>query len=323
MNAVRLDLQSRGERQERTMNTYRLRTCLQAPIGSTAKAQKKRNDPAPSHEASDTWASVGSRAINHGGQRKTRIGAETSPGHSTNNHQAKQLLLNTQGRTADVEWTCAEWTKLCEHLHNENGDHRFVMGFRTYGLKQYVRSKKEKVNQAISWAWNSITGKAKTRMAFTPYSMNNCKQSRWYAMDFDAHNGEDDRARAFAFAAFQKLLNENLVIILEFSGAGWHVWAISKKFRPVGKWVRLLKTIAADIGAPIRDGVCEMFPPDTLPENSEFGCAMRAPGSWNPGTETLNQIWWQNTNDLTDQLTNKRKKLLSIPVSSGIIVGRD
>jgi hypothetical protein len=64
-------------------------------------------------------------------------------------------------------------------------------------------------------------------------------------------------------------------------------------------WVRLLKAVPQSIGASIRDGVCEIFPPDTLPENSEFGCAMRAPGSWNPGTETLNLILWHNTKDLT------------------------
>ena len=300
-----------------TMKPYPLQRCTQAPSASSAKAQEKRNDPLPSHQASDTWASVGSKSTHHGGQRKSRIGSDSSPGLSAINLQANQLLLSTQGRTADTEWTCAEWTKLCEHLHNENGDHRFVMGFRTHGLKNYKRSKSVPATRAISWGWDSIRGKAKTSMAFTPYSMNNRKQSKWGALDFDAHDGENDRARAFAFAAFQKLLNEGLFIILESSGAGWHVWAISHDFHPVGWWVKRLKAVALSIGAPIRDGVCEIFPPDTLPENSEFGCAMRAPGSWNPGTETLNLIWWHNTKDLTDQLTNKRKKLLSIPQNAG------
>jgi hypothetical protein len=299
------------------MNTYQLETCLQAPSGATAKAQEKRNDPAPSRQASDTLVSMVSRATHHNGQRKTRIGADSGLDHSTINRRRNEVLLSTQGRTADDVWTCAEWTKLSEHLHNENGDRRFVMGFRKYGVKQYVRSKNVPVDRGISWGWDSIRARAKTNMAFTPYSMNNRKQSRWGALDFDAHDGEHERARTFAFAAFHKLLDEDLVIILESSGAGWHVWAISQDFHPVGWWIKLLKAVTHAIGAPIRDGVCEIFPPDTLPENSEFGCAMRAPGSWNPGTETLNLIWWQNTKELTDQLTNKRKKLLSIPQNAG------
>jgi hypothetical protein len=235
-----------------------------------------------------------------------------------NPRRAVEVLLNTHGRPADVEWTRAEWTGICEHLHNQNNDFRFVMGFEKYGCKQYVRSKNVKVSQAIKWAWDSIGGKAKTRMAFVPYSMNNRKQSRWGALDFDAHDGEHERARSFAFAAFQELMTSDLFVILEMSGAGWHVWAVSQDFQPVGRWVKLLKAVAQSIGAPIRDGVCEIFPPDTLPENSEFGLGMRAPGSWNPGTETVNLIFWQNlkvcdfAKDSKSHFTDKRKKLLSI-----------
>ena len=234
--------------------------------------------------------------------------------------QPIEILLNTQGRPADVEWTRAEWTGICRHLHNENGDFRFVMGFRKHGLKQYVRSKRVTMNRAIDWGWTSILGKAKTPMAFVPYSTNNRKQSRWGAMDFDAHEGEHERARSFAFAAFQELIKHTgFFVILETSGAGWHVWAVSQDFQPVGRWVKLLKAIAQAIGAPIRDGVCEIFPPDTLPENSEFGLGMRAPGSWNPGTESANLIFFHNLQNLENaqdsacRLTDKEKKYLSIP----------
>jgi hypothetical protein len=192
------------------------------------------------------------------------------------------------------------------------------MGFRTHGLKDYKRSKKVPVRRAISWAWESIRGKAKTPMAFVPYSMNNRKQSRWGALDFDAHNGEHERARTFALAAFRELMTTKLFVVLETSGAGWHVWAVSPDFHPVGWWVKILKAVAHRIGAPIRDGVCEIFPPDTLPENCEFGRGMRVPGSWNPSTETANCIFFQNlrlcdfAKDSACRLTDKKKKLLSI-----------
>jgi hypothetical protein len=124
-------------------------------------------------------------------------------------------LLNTQGRTANIEWTRSEWTSICEHLNNENGDCRFVMGFRKHGLKQYVRSRHVPMKRAISWAWSSICGNTKTPMAFAPYSSNNRKQSRWGALDFDAHDGEHERARSFAFAAFRELLNYDFFVVLE------------------------------------------------------------------------------------------------------------
>jgi hypothetical protein len=237
------------------------------------------------------------------------------------NPRCEGVLLNTQGRTADVEFTRDEWTSLCNHLHNENGPNRYAMAFREHGATNYKRAKRMPVSQAIQWSWDSITSKTKDPMAFAPYSMNNRKQSRWGAMDFDAHDGEHERARSFAFAAFRELMASRLFVVLEMSGAGWHVWAVAKGFRPVGKWVKLLKAVAHSIGAPIRDGVCEIFPPDTLPENSKFGLPMRAPGSWNPRTGTVNRIYWQNlktcafAKDSKRPLTYKRKKFLSLPAT--------
>jgi hypothetical protein len=237
------------------------------------------------------------------------------------------VLLGVQGRPANDIWTKAEWTNLCRHLNNENGDFRFIMGTRKHGIKLYWRSKRLPLEKAIYWGWDSICGKSKTRAAFTPYSKNNRQQSRWGAMDWDAHNGEEQRAWGFALHAFRLLvtMNSDLFIVLEHSGSGLHLWAIAKEFKPVGWWVRLLKKIAAAIGAPIRDGVCEIYPSDNLPERSPFGVGMRAPGSWNPGTEKANNIFWQNLHDLlaaidqnacsdpSARLTNQQKKFLLRP----------
>ncbi len=212
-----------------------------------------------------------------------------------------EAILNLQGKPANAVWTCQEFTKLCQHLHNDNGSTRYIMGFNKDGEKKYVRSKTLLSSKAISWAWSTINGRSKSGLAFVPYSMNQDKLSRWCAWDFDAHDGNRKRANDFALAAFRRLLGENLFLILESSGQGWHLWAIAKDFHPVQDWVRLLKDVARFIGAPIEPGVCEIFPPDTLATG--LGKGMRVPGSWNPGTGTINEIFWENTQVLLSHLS--------------------
>ena len=218
-------------------------------------------------------------------------------------------LLSWQPKKATDIWTRSEYTNLCDHLHNGNSKTHFVMGFRDgTGAKRYVRSKRLGVDRAIAWSWGSILGTAKSKLAFVPYSTNDRQQSRWGGMDFDAHQGEADRARELALAAFRCFLNTPaLSVILETSGGGgWHVWVISPDFHDTREWVRLLKSVAALIGAPIAGGVCEIFPPDSLP--SRFGKGMRAPGCWNPGTDTLSEIVWENTRtSLASVLSGKSK----------------
>jgi hypothetical protein len=223
-------------------------------------------------------------------------------------------LLNWQPRKADKIWTCSEWANLCEHLHNDNERTHFVMGFSRDGEKQYVRSKRWGVDRAISWSWSSITGTARNKLAFSPYSTNDRQQSRWGGLDFDAHNGETGRARELAFAAFRCLLNTpDLCVILETSGGGgWHVWAISCDFHDTCEWLRLIKSVVSFIGTTIAAGVCEIYPPDSLP--SRFGKGMRAPGCWNPGSNTLSEIVWENTHtSLESVLSGKSKtRLLTV-----------
>jgi len=218
--------------------------------------------------------------------------------------------MSWQPRRADAVWTQSEWTALCEHLHNGNGSTQFVMGFRDKDdCKKYVRSKKLLAHRSISWAWSSIAGSPKSRLAFVPYSTNDQQQSRWGGMDFDAHNGETGRARELAFAAFRVLLNYlGLAVVLETSGSGgWHVWAISPDFHSTSDWIRLLKSVAACIGTVIASGVCEIFPPDSLP--SRYGKGMRAPGSWNPSTDKHNEILWENTRTSLESVLSGKSKI--------------
>ena len=222
-------------------------------------------------------------------------------------------FLSWQPQRADAVWTRSEWTALCEHLHNGNGTTHFVMGFRDKdGCKKYVRSKKLRVDRAISWSWQSISSEPKSRLAFVPYSTNDQQQSRWGGLDFDAHGGESDRARELALAAFRVLLNApGLAVILETSGSGgWHVWAISPDFHQTGEWIRLLKSVAGKIGVPIVSGVCEIFPPDSLP--SRFGKGIRAPGCWNPGTDKHNEIVFENCRTSLESVLSGKSKIAAL-----------
>lgn len=242
------------------------------------------------------------------GKLRLRVGVSAESG------KKPLATLNWQPKRADDVWTRAEYTALCEHLHNENGETRFVMGFcNSEGHKDYVRSKRLKVDRAISWAWSSIAGSPKSRLAFVPYSQNGRHQSRWGGMDFDAHEeGQEDRARELAFSAFRILLNApNLCIVLETSGsAGWHVWAISTDFHDIQDWIRLLKGVASAIGATIVDGACEIFPPDSLP--SQFGKGMRAPGCWNPATNSCSKIVWENSRTSLESVLSRKSKSASL-----------
>lgn len=220
-------------------------------------------------------------------------------------------VLSWQPKRADTIYTQQEWNALCEHLHNGNSTTHFVMGFRDEtGCKKYVRSKKKAVKQVIPWAWQSMTTPQKLRkIAFVPYSTNAQQQSRWGGLDFDAHQeGQAGRAREFGLAAFRLLLNlPDVAVILETSGSGgWHVWAISLEFHPTSEWVQLLKSVAATIGAPIISGVCEIFPPDSLP--SQFGKGMRAPGCWNPSTDTCSEIVWENCRTSLESVLSGKSK---------------
>ena len=214
------------------------------------------------------------------------------------------VLMNRQPQRANALLTKRQWTSLCLHLHNGNDAHGFVMGFRKDGAKKYTRSKNLPVDRAISWAWSTIEGKSKPgrELAFVPYSTDSERKSRWAGMDFDAHHGDAERARKFAFAAFQHLLESELFVILETSGSGgWHVWIVAKEFRPVERWIKFLKQIAAAIGAPVQAGICEIFPPDTT--SNGFGKGMRAPGCWNPSTETFSEILYENVEPLISSLS--------------------
>ncbi|MCE0484794.1 MAG: hypothetical protein LV479_11230 [Methylacidiphilales bacterium] len=221
-------------------------------------------------------------------------------------------LLSFQGRTADLVWTKSEHEVLVRFLHNGNGDHQFVMALRKEGRGHFFKSRKITVDRAISWAWRTITDDVAPdkRTTFVPYSQNPEGQSRWGCLDFDAHDGDYVRAQRLAFDAWQFLLNSDLTVIIEATGGGWHLWCIAKEFRSVRDWTLFLRGVAKAIVVTVKPGICEVFPDDT---GAQHGKGVRAPGSWNPNTDSLNLIFWENTSPL---LKNLRSPIGEVKKSS-------
>ena len=107
----------------------------------------------------------------------------------------KSCTLIGEGRPADQEWTKPQFIALCDFLLNGNGEHDFMHVYRDdQAHPHFAKAKKVLVGSRITWAWDTITGKAKSKIAVGFYPIDNRRMSRWAAVDFDAH--EDDAARA-------------------------------------------------------------------------------------------------------------------------------
>jgi len=188
-------------------------------------------------------------------------------------------------KKADVVFTPPQWFAMCFHMMNENPPNFFLMAYRDKdGKPKHAKSSKTDAEKRMAWAWDTITGRAKSPASIGFYPTNDQRRSRWAAMDFDMHDDDQVRARDFAHKAFAYLIRQpQLYIILTTSAgdpqhSGWHLFIFTAEFYPCEEWTRLLKQVADQIGAPVKSGVCEIFPDDCR----GIGRGIRAPGTWNP-----------------------------------------
>lgn len=186
---------------------------------------------------------------------------------------------------ADVIFTPPQYFALCAHMHNENPDNFFLMPYRDKdGKAKFARAYHAKVQERVAWAWNTIAGQATSPGSIGFYPTNKRKETRWGAMDFDAHDDNNARARDLSHKAFALLIREPQLYVALCTSAGdpqqsgWHLFIFTKDFYPCHEWTRLLKQVAAQIEAPIQPGVCEIFPDDCR----GIGRGIRAPGTYNP-----------------------------------------
>ena len=188
---------------------------------------------------------------------------------------------------ADVVFTAQQFFALCIHMLNDNPPNFFLKPYRDKeGKPRFSKSFKPDFEKRTRWAWDTITGKAKLLASIGFYPTNAEKKSRWAGMDFDAHDGDFMRARDLALKAFALLYRQpQLFVCLTTSAgnlecSGFHLFVFSREFYQCEEWTRLLKQVAAQIGASIEDGICEIFPN----EFRGIGKPLRAPGTWNPKT---------------------------------------
>jgi hypothetical protein len=126
---------------------------------------------------------------------------------------------------------------------NENPPNHFLaVWIDKSGKPQWAKAPpRSRADRRAGWAWNTITGKAKVQTSIGFYPTNDKRESRWGAIDFDAHNGEYDRARKWSVGAFTFLHQQpqQPYLILSASGNGYHLHIITREFYPVGKWIVL------------------------------------------------------------------------------------
>src|SRR5262245_35273392 len=99
-------------------------------------------------------------------------------------------------RKADVVFTPPHFFALCAHMMNENPENFFLMVYRDKnGKAAFAKAYKANATDRIQWAWDTITGKARSSTSIGFYPANRARQSRWGAMDFDSHDDHHMRAR--------------------------------------------------------------------------------------------------------------------------------
>jgi hypothetical protein len=202
-------------------------------------------------------------------------------------------VLVGHARKADVVFTWPQFFAICSHMMNGNAVNFFNIPYQDKdGRPKYAKAFRANCEKRILWSWDTITGEAKSPASIGFYPTNPERESRWSAMDFDAHDGDFMRARDLALKAFTILYQQSQLFVCLTTSAGdpqqtgWHLFVFSREFYPCEGWTRLLKQVAAQIGAPIQDGVCEIFPN----EFRGIGKPLRAPGTWNPKTNNCGLI---------------------------------
>ena len=218
---------------------------------------------------------------------------------------ANNCFIVGNAKRADVIWSEGDFLALCEHMLNDNPPEHFLAVWRDKASGQARFAKagfRRRADSHASWTWATITGKAKAQTSIGFYPSNSERKSRWAAIDFDAHDGEQELARKRSLDAFRLLLQQpQLHLILCASGNGYHLFIYTRALHPVSRWIVLLKQVCGWIGAPIADGICEIFPNERA-ESQRCGKGIRAPGTLNPKTGKPSLIEIQTVGPLLETL---------------------
>lgn len=210
--------------------------------------------------------------------------------------------------TINTLLTKDEFVLVVKHMINGNPVSHFLTVWRgDDGVANYAKAKPHRQAEThAGWTYDAITGRASRKTSMGVYPKNKANESTWGALDFDAHeHGQEELAKNRAIRAFTLMLEyRDRYLILSASGRGYHVFILANEPRPVGEWAKLLKDTADIVGAPIQDGVCEMFPNEKTAKQ-EVGRAIRVPGSLNPSTGEVELILADTIRPLLDHLARE------------------
>jgi hypothetical protein len=220
--------------------------------------------------------------------------------------------------TIDTFLTKEDFLALIAHMANGNPRSHFLTIYRDDdGEARFARAKGHKnLHAQASWTYDSVAGRAKSNSSMGLYPKNPKNESTWGALDFDAHDGNDEVAKNRSIRAFSLLLEyRDRYLLLSASGRGYHVFIFAREPRPVAEWVDLLTDTAEIVGAPIEDGVCELYPNERT-ERQTTRHGIRVPGAINPVTNKPELILADTIKPLVEQLIEAQKGQKSSSLTS-------
>jgi hypothetical protein len=183
--------------------------------------------------------------------------------------------------------------KLLWHINNDNHSPDFGVSFRSNGNVCYKRPSRLFVGRAIAAAVATSEGDvvAGHEVAFIPFCGNGWRdRSRWAGVKFYSEAGEAATQRR-AERALNRLCARasGFSLILERAGDGsWQLWVISEGFSSFRTWHKLLEPVTVDACIDVNSLGCELFP------DRHLALGMPAPGSWDPQSQTFNQVVYAN-----------------------------
>ena len=244
---------------------------------------------------------------------KFRVGlGHSGAGDSEPESSPPAKVLRATPVRIDFLLTKNQFLSLSRHMMNGNPAYHFLTAWcDKNGFPHYSKAKPYKdAEKHAGWTYDTIRERPKAKTSMGCYPKNADNRSTWAALDFDAHDEtRRDIAKDWAIRAFTYLREyEDRYLILCDSGRGYHVFIFAQQLRPLAEWVALLQDVTGKLGAPIQDGVCEMFPNERTAEQ-EIGRSIRVPGSMNPSTGESEKIMAETIQPLIERLAEQEHAL--------------
>ena len=195
------------------------------------------------------------------------------------------------------------------HLDNENHVAWYGVERRGANGVTFCWNLKAPAYLAIIASLRTTAGVAASshRLAFVPFVLNNWHyRSRWAAIRFTPIDGKVDgveRCASQALACVQQIA-PRFGWLLESTGSGWQLWIMAVGYREWEQWIRLLDTVVSAVDLDPKTVHYDLFPgPETVRQISMMGA--RAPGAWNPATDTIAQIHSHNLDRFLPQILRR------------------